>query len=140
MHQQVRTSIKKAQSDDSVERQGEDSLVDVLTLLKGTNLQSAGRLNRGGSGEFVFSVQHDEGDDTANTAARDLLRAEGYRAEAYKARSFDVEHREGALLKCIDDLEDELGERVIEVYVGAAEPNHPVPVQLVTPSMLRDPL
>jgi hypothetical protein len=142
MHQQVRTSIKNSRSDVSGVMPDEGSLVDVLTLLQGKNLRSAGRLNRGGGGgeEFVFSIQHDDGDDTADTDAREILKAEKYKADVYKVRSFVLDHREGALLECIKGLEAELDEPVIEVYVLAAEPNGQVPVQLVTPSMLKHPL
>jgi hypothetical protein len=145
MHQQVRTSIKQASSDGSGGALGagslaEGSLVEVLTLLQGKNLQSAGRANRGGGGEFVFSIQHDDGDDTADTDAREILKAEKYKADVYAVRPFLLDHREGALLECIQSLEAELGEPVIEVYVLAADPNGQVPVQLVTASMLKHPL
>ena len=142
MHQQVRTSIKKALGEGSGEARGAQSLVDVLTLLQGMNLQSAGRLNpeRGDGGEFVFSIQHEDGDDSADKNARDSLKAWKYKAEAYEVRHFLLEHREGALLECIRELEKELREPVIEVYVLAADPNGPVPVQLVTASMLKRPL
>jgi hypothetical protein len=144
MHQQVRTSIKKAaRSDDSGEAVGAQSLVEVLTVLQGMNLQSAGRLNptRGDGGELVFSIQHEDGDDSANKSARNALRDAKYKAEAYDVEYFLLEHREGALLECIRDFENKRGQPVIEVYVLApADPDGPVPVQLVTAPMLKKPL
>ena len=69
MQQQVRTSIKRRRSDGSREALDEESLVDILTLLSGKNLRSAGRMHIGADGEFVFSIQHAEGDDTADREA-----------------------------------------------------------------------
>ena len=47
-----------------------------------------------------------------------------------------LDHHGGALLRAIEELEADKGEPVIEVYVGAAERNGKIPVQLVTRSML----
>jgi len=139
MHQQVRCLIRKAAQDDAARAVlDEESLVEILTLLSGTQLRSAGRVHADGDGggEFVFSVQHAKGDDAADQKARDLLRGEDYEAEVYKVKSFDLNHKEGALLESIRIVEAEMGEPVIEVYVAAAEPNRKIPVQLVTRSML----
>jgi hypothetical protein len=138
MHQQVRCSIRKASTDAGFRALEEESLVDILTLLKGKNLRSAGRMRPGGEGggEFVFSVHHDEGDDTADEEARDILRGADYEADVFKVRHFVLNHREGALLDCIERLEAEMQEPVIEVHVLAAERKGKVPVQLVTRSML----
>jgi hypothetical protein len=142
MHQQVRLSIRKSLADGSRARLDDESLVGILSLLRGANLQSAGRVNTDApdGGEFVFSVQHDPGDDSANPNARNLLKSKDYGAEAYDVREFMLEHKKGALLKCIRDLEKELNEPVIEVYVGAADADGSVPVQLVTRSMLASPI
>jgi hypothetical protein len=137
MHQQVRTLIRATQSDGTRGALVEQSLVDILTLLVGTNLRSAGRTRLdSGDEEFVFSVQHAGNDNKADEKARDLLRDKNYEAQLVQVRSFVLDHREGSLLECIKELEDELNEPVIEVYVGAAERNNKVPVQLVTRSML----
>jgi hypothetical protein len=137
MHQQVRCSIRNAGGDAERGALDEGSLVDILTLLRGMNLRSAGRLHPdGGGGEFVFSIQHAEGDDHADEEARDILKGNDFEAEVYKVRSVILNHREGALLASIKRLEAELNEPVIEVYVLAAEPNGKIPVQLVTRSML----
>jgi hypothetical protein len=137
MHQQVRLSIRTTQSDAFRGMTAAESLVNILTLLSGKNLRSAARTHSDDGGEeFVFSVQHVEGDDTADEEARDILRGEGFEAEVFKVRDFVLNHREGSLLACIKGLEAELQEPVIEVYIGAAERNNKIPVQLVTRSML----
>jgi hypothetical protein len=137
MHQQVRVLIRATESDGTRGELVEKSLVDILALLSGENLRSAGRTRLdGGDEEFVFSVQHSGGDNTADEKARDLLRNKNYDAQLIQVRSFVLNHREGSLLECIKDLEDELHEPVVEVYVGAAERNNKIPVQLVTRSML----
>jgi hypothetical protein len=137
MHQSVRVLIKATESDGFRGALVEQSLVDILTLLSGTNLRSAGRTRLdNGDEEFVFSVQHTGSDNTPDEKALDLLRANNYEAELVQVRSFVLDHREGSLLECIKDLEAELNEPVIEVYVGAAERNNRIPVQLVTRSML----
>ena len=66
MHQQVRCVIKQ-QSDGTRGELEEASLVEILKLLSGTNLRSAGRVHADGGGEFVFSVQHDKDDDDIPT-------------------------------------------------------------------------
>jgi hypothetical protein len=138
MHQQVRCSIQRTRGDVARGTLDEESLVDILTLLKGKNLRSAGRIHPGGDrgGEFVFSVDHREGDDTADQEARDILIGEGFAAEVYPVEHFVLKHEEGALLECIKRVEAKMNEPVIEVYVLAAERNGKVPVQLVTRSML----
>jgi hypothetical protein len=137
MHQQVRMSIRTTQSDAFRGMAEVESLVNILTLLSGKNLRSAARTRSDDRGEeFVFSVQHVDGDDTADEEACDILRGEGYEAEVFKVRDYIVSHREGSLLERIKELEAELNEPVIEVYVGAAERNNKIPVQLVTRSML----
>ena len=138
MHQQVRCSIRRADSDAAFGRLDEESLVDILTLLQGKNLRSAGRQHPddGGGGEFVFSVHHRPHDDAPDEEARDILRGAGYEAEVYKVKSLDLNDKEGALLAFIQSVEAESGEHVIEVYVASAEPNRKVPVQVVTRSML----
>jgi hypothetical protein len=138
MHQQVRVSIQRSRTRRSGAVRHDESLVEILTLLQRRNLRSAGRTHtHAGGEEFVFSIQHADGDDSADLRARDLLRGRNYEAEVFPVRSFVLEHRGGALLRCIRRLEAELKEPVIEVYVLAAEPDGKVPVQLVTPSMLR---
>lgn len=135
MHQQVRTStIKTATNDDAAEKEG--SLVDILSILKGVNLRSAGGSNLDEGGEFVFSVHHDEGDDSADERAADLLRRKRYEPTVYKVEYCLVDDREGALLECLQSKETELGEPIVEVHVLTSEPDGRVPVQIVTRSML----
>jgi hypothetical protein len=137
MHQSVRVLIKATEDDGTRGALVEKSLVDILSLLSGTNLRTAGRTRLdNGDEEFVFSVQHTGNDNKADEKALDLLRAENYEAQLVQVRSFVLDHRGGSLLECIKDLEAELNEPVIEVYVGAAERNNKIPVQLVTRSML----
>ena len=137
MHQSVRVLIKATEDDGTRGAPVEKSLVDILSLLSGTNLRTAGRARLdNGDEEFVFSVQHTGNDNKADEKALDLLRAENYEAQLVQVRSFVLDHRGGSLLECIRDLEAELNEPVIEVYVGAAERNSKIPVQLVTRSML----
>ena len=109
-------------SDADLGRLDEESLVDILTLLQGTNLRSAGRTHTDGGGgdEFVFSVDHRPGDDVC----RPSTHATSSRAPTTTADVIPVEsgpsslnHREGTLLACIRDLEAE-SEPVIEVYVA----------------------
>ena len=140
MHQQVRTSIRSSGGDAARGTPGEESIVKILKELKPKNLQSAGRVQGEGGGEFVFSIDHADGDNHADVEARDILRDAGYEADVYEVRSFDLKHKEGSLLACIESLEAELDEPVIEVYVLAAEGNAKVPVQLVTRKMLEKPL
>jgi hypothetical protein len=144
MHQQVRTSIRKSRIDGKGGRDNDDSLVEILTLLKGVNLRSACRVNldNGGGEEFVFSVDHPDGDDKADLNARNILRAKHHKADAYRVEPVDVDHREGALLEQIQRLKDKLGESVVEVHVLAGEGKEPgtVTVQLVTGPMLERPL
>lgn len=138
MHQQVRTSIRRARSDGTTGRVEEESLVEILTLLKGTNLRSAGRVKLDDGGEqFVFSVQHGDGDDTADEDACDILNGANFEAEVVKVKHYVLNHRPGALVNGIKRLEASKKEPVIEVHVGAAEPDGKVPVQLVTRSMLK---
>jgi hypothetical protein len=137
MHQQVRVMIQKSQDDAARGVVAEESLVAILSLLSGTNLRSAGRTRSdGGDEEFVFSVDHPPHDDTLDQQACDLLVGEGYEANLFKVKDFELSHRHGTLLECIQKLEAQLHESVVEVYVGAAERNGKIPVQLVTPSML----
>jgi hypothetical protein len=136
MHQQVRCSIRKADSDAAFGRLDDESLVEILKLLSGTNLRSAGRVHADGDGggEFVFSVQHDKDDDVPDQDARDILK--DYGAEVYTVEHVELAHHGGTLLEAINDIEAKWSEPVIEVYVGAAERNGKIPVQLVTRSML----
>ena len=137
MHQQVRVLIQTAQGFAAPAMPDAESLVAILKLLSKTNLQSAARTHSDDGGvEFVFSVQHVEGDDTANQKACDLLLGNDYEARVCEVRKYDLNHREGSLLARIEEVEAELNEPVIEVYVGAAERNNKIPVQLVTRSML----
>ena len=137
MHQQVRCLIRNAGGDAERGALVEGSLVDILTLLSGMNLRSAGRVHLGdGSGEFVFSVQHDKDDDLPDQEARDILKNANYEAEVYKVEHVILDHHEGALLREIKALEATRNEPVIEVSVAAAERNGKIPVQLVTRSML----
>ena len=140
MHQQVRTSIRDSGGDAARGTLDEESLVRILKLLKPKNLRSAGRVQGESGGQFVFSIDHADGDNAADREARDILRGDGYEADAFEVRSFVLKHQKGALLACIESLEEELGEPVIEVYVLAADGNAKVPVQLVTRSMLETPL
>ena len=136
MHQQVRCSIRKASGITAHEMAGEESLVEILTLLRRTNLRSAGRVRGDRGEEFVFSVRHRPGDNQPDEAARDILTGKGYEAEVYEVKTVDLDDREGALLAFIKSVEADTDESVIEVHIGSAEPNRKVPVQLVTPSML----
>ena len=137
MHQQVRCSIRRADSDADFGRLDEESLADILTLLQATNLRSAGRLRPDDGGEkFVFSVDHRPGDDTADQKARDILIGAGFEANVFQVEHFDLAHHGGTLLEAINEIEAKWSEPVIEVHVGAAERNGKVPVQLVTRSML----
>ena len=77
MHQQVRTMTRKAPSDSAGAKPDEGSLIDILTLLKDTNLRSAGGKDLDRRGEFVFSVDHDDGDDTADQRACAVLKEQG---------------------------------------------------------------
>jgi hypothetical protein len=136
MHQQVRTSIRKSLADGFREQLDEESLIDILTLLKVKNLRSAGRMHVEGGDEFVFSVRHRKGDNKPDEDARNLLQSSDYEARVCEVRNFLLDDREGALLERIEQVEAEMGEPVIEVHVLTSEPNRKVPVQLVTQSML----
>ncbi len=137
MHQQVRTSIRRTRRASTSGRIEEESLVEILNLLKGTNLQSAGRVKLDtGDEQFVFSVQHVAGDNSADQDACDLLNGADFEAAVYPIKAILLSHRPGELLNRIDRLERSKREPVIEVHVLAAEPDGRVPVQLVTRSML----
>jgi hypothetical protein len=137
MHQQVRTSIRRTRSDDTSGRLEEGSLVEILDLLTGTNLRSAGRVRlESGDEQFVFSVQHVGNEDAPDQAACDVLTGANYEAAVFKVQHYVLPHRPGALFNRIKRLETTKSEPVIEVHVGAAEPDGKVPVQLVTRSML----
>ena len=137
MHQQVRTSIRRIRSDGTTEAPEAESLVAILTLLKGKNLQSAGRVKLDtGDEQFVFSVQHAAGDNSADQDACDILNGADFEAAIYPIKAILLGHRPGELLNRIDRLERSKREPVIEVHVLAAEPDGRVPVQLVTRSML----
>jgi hypothetical protein len=138
MHQQVRCFIKNATGVAPGGTLNDVSIVEILTLLKETNLRSAGRVRfDGGDDEFVFSVQHDKDDDIPDQEACNLLKGEHYDAEVYKVERVVLEHHGGTLLEHIQAFEEKGTGPVIEVYVGAAERNGKIPVQLVTRSMLR---
>jgi hypothetical protein len=137
MHQQVRTMTRKAPSDSAGAKPDEGSLIDILTILRTTNLRSVGGKDLDRRGEFVFSVHHEEGDDSADLAARDVLRDKGYRAELFKVECCLLEDEEGALLKCIENTKAETKEPVVELHVGTAEKSDGrIPVQIVTRSMI----
>jgi hypothetical protein len=138
MHQQVRCLIRTSQDDSARGALDAESLVEILTLLKGTNLRSAGRSrpDDGGGERFVFSVDHRPGDDTADQGACDILIGAGFEAKVFPVDHFDLAHHGGTLLEAINDTEAKWSEPVIEVYIGAAERNGKIPVQLVTRSMV----
>jgi hypothetical protein len=136
MHQQVRCLIRSSQDDSARGALDEESLVKILSLLKGMNLRSAGRVHGDGGGEFVFSVRHRPHDDTPDQQACDILTGNDYEARVLPVESFDLDDKEGALLAFIQSVEGKKGEPVIEVHIGSAERNGKVPVQLVTQSML----
>jgi hypothetical protein len=136
MHQQVRVSIRRTSTSGPSVALDEGSLVDILTLLQGKNLRSGARMNFESGGEFVFSVRHARNDDTADQEACDILNDDRFQARLVKVREFLLDDREGALLRCIRSFEVRAREPVIEVHVGAPEPNGKVPVQLVTRTML----
>jgi hypothetical protein len=139
MHQQVRTSIRTTRREGIDGEREEESLVKILTVLKGLSLRSAGRVKlENGDEQFVFSVVHpdDHDRDVPDQMARQLLEDAHYNAEIIKVGSFLLDHRKGALLRCITDFEKP-DDPVIEVHVGAADPNRKIPVQLVTRSMLQ---
>jgi hypothetical protein len=136
MHQQVRCLVRKARGDGSLGAFAEASLVEILTLLQGQNLASAGRVRvDGGDDEFVFSVQH-VGQDGTDQDACNILTDESYEARVVDVEHFVLNHKQGALLDRIKRLEARLKEPVIEVHILAAEGNGKVPVQFVTRSML----
>ena len=137
MHQQVRTFTIKSRTDEGAVPE-EEGLLDILSILEDLNLRSAGGTNLDEGGEFVFSVRHEEGDDTADIDARDRLRAEGYdSAEVYTVDYCLVDDTKGALLKCIKSKAAELKEPIVEVHVLTSEQDDGrVPVQIVTRSML----
>ena len=91
---------------------------NILTLLQGTNLRSAGRVHGDGGGEFVFSVRHRPHDDAPDQDACDILTDEDYEARVYQVESFDLDDQEGALLAFIQRVEAKMGEPVIEVHIG----------------------
>ena len=129
--------IRKARTDADRGMSDDESLIEVLTLLSGTNLRSAGRVRfDGGDEEFVFSVQHNGRDSRPDVNARRILHDNNFEAEVYEVRDFELDHRQGTLLEKVRELEEEKQEPVIEVYIGAAERNGKIPVQLVTRSML----
>jgi hypothetical protein len=136
MHQQVRTSTTKTGSNSRgpgtlADRGG---LVDILrTLLDAdVNLRTAGGRDLDEGGVFVFSVRHDEGDDTADEKAAELLRSVGYAdADVYRVRECIVSDRPGALLHCIEETEQEHGP-VYEIFVGTHDERGDIPVQIVT--------
>ena len=136
MHQQVRCSIRRA--DAAFGRLDEESLVEILTLLQAMSLRSAGRTrpDDGGDEKFVFSVDHRPGDDSDDQAACRILTDAGFEANVFQVEHRDLVHHGGTLLEAINEVEEKWGEPVIEVYIGAAERNGKIPVQLVTRSMV----
>ena len=137
MHQQVRTMTKKTRSENAGAKPDEGSLIDILTLLQGTNLRSAGGKDLDRRGEFVFSVHHADRDDTADQQACDLLRANGYPAEVFQVEYCLVDDQAGALLACIESSVAVMKQPVMEIHVGTAdESDGRVPVQIVRRSMI----
>ena len=137
MHQQVRTMTRKARSESAGAKPDEGSLIDILTLLKETNLRSAGGKDLDRRGEFVFSVHHADGDDTADQRACDILKGKGYPAEVFQVEYCLVDDQEGALLACIESTWPMMKQPVVELHVGTAEESDGrVPVQIVTRSMI----
>ena len=133
MHQQVRTSIRPRNSERQRAAIDEDSLLGILTLLRGTQLRSAGRVRLDdGSEEFVFSVDHVDGDDKPDNDACEILTGKGYEAEVFPAEYELLDHRPGALLRHIRTLEKSKEWLVTEVHVLAGEQDGKVPVQFVT--------
>ena len=59
MHQQVRCSIKSASNDAARGAVDDVSLVEILTLLKNTNLRSAGRI-RFDDGRELKAIIHED--------------------------------------------------------------------------------
>lgn len=135
MHQQVRTSTTKRGSGSSGPgaMADEGGLVDILgdLLASGINLRTAGGRDLDRSGEFVFSVHHEEGDTEANTSAAQLLRDEGYDANVFDVHSCVVSDRPGSLLQCIQETEQEHGP-VYEIFVGTPDEDGHIPLQITT--------
>ena len=141
MHQQVRTSTTKTGSGSPAPgaMADEGGLSDILRTLLGAdvNLRTARGRDLDKGGEFVFSVRHKEGDDTADYAARDILRSVGYdEAEVYTVRECIVNDEPGSLLRCIEETERERGP-VYEIFVGTHDDEGNIPIQIVTRQDIR---
>ena len=136
MHQQVRTSTTRTGSGSPGPgaMAAEGGLVHILTTLlgAGVNLRTAGGRDLDKGGDFVFSVHHEKGDDTADYAARDILHSVGYNeAEVYSVRECIVSDEPGSLLRCIEETERERGP-VYEIFVGTHDDDGNIPIQIVT--------
>lgn len=146
MHQQIRTGLGKASSTkggpgamelvpievDPLEvRRG--ALVELLDLLSPQfNLTMAAGDAIESGGEFVFAVEHDDGDDGPTTQAAALLVQEGYRnVRIIEVHVCEVNHEPGALATCLRELTD-AGRRIDEIYVGVRRDDGVVPVQVTT--------
>jgi hypothetical protein len=136
MHQQVRTSTKKAPSGSAGPgaMEAEGGLVDILEILlgAGVNLRAAGGRDLDRGGEFVFAVHHEENDDRPGEDAAALLRDEKYRARAVYVHHCLVDDEPGSLLRCIQETEATEGP-VFEIFVGTANvDDHKIPIQITT--------
>lgn len=141
MHQQVRLSTKKTGSGSAGPgaMADEGGLVDILRILvdNGVNLRSAGGRDLDDGGELVFSVHHDDGDDTPDEKVAALLTEHGYGARAVPAHYCSVADEPGGLLGCIEKIEASDGP-VYEIFVGTPEADDDIPVQLTTRASVRD--
>ncbi len=135
MHQQVRTSTTKSGSTSRGPgaMADEGGLVDLLRILveSGVNLRSAGGRDLDRGGELVFSVHHEDGDDSSDEKVAAMLKKHGYAARAVPAHYCSVADEPGGLLGCIEKIEASDGP-VYEIFVGTPEADDSIPVQLTT--------
>jgi hypothetical protein len=131
MHQQIRTRLARSeirdgsgamarvpdeQDPEEVDEAALDALLDLLAG-EGYNLCLAGGSAIEGGGEFVFAIDHDEGDErTAECAA--FLQTKDYRGTRLVTPHVAwLEDRPGALRDALRELRDQSRD-VREIFVG----------------------
>jgi hypothetical protein len=130
MHQQIRTRPSRSQSTDGpgamsfppiegdpvdMEAGALDSLLDLLAS-EGYNLCLAGGSGMDGGGEFVFAIDHEDGEDkTAECAS--MLISRGYQGVRLVAPHVCwVDDRPGALRECLREAGPD--REIREIFVG----------------------
>ena len=135
MHQQIRTSLGRTSVTDGVGAMdaesihggvidtSRNSLDDLLGIVegKGYRVILAGGKGLSGGGEFVFAIEHDEGDEQPIREVYRLLAEAQFRPlRMVRPEREWLEDEPGSLRRALARIEERSGKRIHEVHVGKA--------------------